>query len=329
MPRIIYSTQIIIMRKLTILFLLLSTHFSSFSQICELVAGGEVTVEFANFSVTNVTENGSDCTIDYTLDYRVNNPNGCGVSLQAFVTTNAGSQTTFNVTADGAWHTETGTIFNTACTGSSTVLISGGWFHPCSNQNIPWPGPSCVSTNYTNIPEALPVELINFGAVENRDQVDLSWTTASEINNELFVIEHSNDGNEFREIGIIEGTGTTSSIQNYYFSHKQPSVGANYYRLKQVDYNGDFEYTNSIYIDIKYTGDIQVYPNPTNGLVNLKAPENVVTTVDIYNHSGTLMLSDKNIKDGNSISLDGLPVGWYILKFTTTQGVTVRRIHKI
>ena len=206
-------------------------------------------------------------------------------------------------------------------------MISGGWGHPCPHQGIPWPGTSCSSTNYSNS-EALPVELINFGAVENREQVELSWTTASEVDNELFIIEHSDNGEDFREIGTIEGAGTSVSFQNYSFTHEQPSVGINYYRLQQIDFNGEFEYSNLVSINIKYTGEIQVYPNPTRGEVNFKMSSGLNPTFEVYNQSGNLIQAEKNIGDINSFSLYGLPAGFYIFKFTTSHRTIFHRIYK-
>lgn len=90
----------------------------------------------------------------------------------------------------------------------------------------------------------LPVELISFSGKKNSDAVLLNWITASEVNNDYFEIQVSIDGVSFETIGLVRGNGNTSEVMRYDFSIKN-SV-AKYFRLKQVDYNGAFEYSHVI-----------------------------------------------------------------------------------
>ena len=109
--------------------------------------------------------------------------------------TDGGSQTNFNVDTDGAWHTQTGIIHNATCMGNTNIVISGGWGHPCTFQGIPHPGTTCLSTSYGAPP--LPVELVDFKANKIGNHIELNWSTASEIDNDRFIIEHSNNGLDF------------------------------------------------------------------------------------------------------------------------------------
>lgn len=113
-------------------------------------------------------------------------------------------------------------------------------------------------------PAALPVDLIEFTAeVVNNEEVYLDWQTASELNNDYFIVEHSIDGKEFTPVTHIDGKGTTSERQNYQFVHDEPFFGENYYRLKQVDFDGQFEYSRIVIAVIKMEETkINVYPNP-------------------------------------------------------------------
>jgi hypothetical protein len=89
----------------------------------------------------------------------------------------------------------------------------------------------------------LPVVLTTFDAWNSDGDVELQWNTSSEINNDYFIVERSNEGGEFVPIGRVEGNGTTSQPHQYLLTDTDPFEGTNYYRLRQVDYNGQFEYS--------------------------------------------------------------------------------------
>lgn len=97
------------------------------------------------------------------------------------------------------------------------------------------------TANDNVICNVLPVTLVDFSAKYHSSAVHLVWNTASEINNDYFVIERSVNGVEFEAIGTIYGMGTTNMAQTYTYEDKEPLEGTVYYRLNQVDYNGEFE----------------------------------------------------------------------------------------
>lgn len=313
------------MKKNIIILLVFAYHLCGFGQTCELIIDEDLTIEITNFSITDIAENWSDCTLEYTLDYKVNNPNGCGVNLQAVVLTGSGSQTTFTINTNNAWHTQTGKIYNTNCTGNSTIHISGGSGYPCNYKGINWPGISCATVSY---PRAVPVELSQFTASEDKSKVVLNWITASEIDNEGFIIEHCTDGINFKEIGYVEGTGSTAFAQNYSFLHNNPAMGINYYRLKQIDYNEAFEYSSTISVELKNQNDILVFPNPTYGDVHIKMPTDFTSSYELYNQAGQLIQRAENVQSEELVSLHHLPSGGYIFRFQTDQGAITRRVIK-
>ena len=114
----------------------------------------------------------------------------------------------------------------------------------------------------------LPVELIGFNGKHDQGHNILTWQTATELNNDYFQVEHSFDGRYFESIGSVLGQGTSSTQHNYQFVHKNVKDGIHYYRLKQVDYDGQFEYSKIISIDFSNDGIIFL-PNPTSGLVQI------------------------------------------------------------
>jgi hypothetical protein len=113
---------------------------------------------------------------------------------------------------------------------------------------------------------SLPVELTSFSANVNEGTVNLHWTTATEINNNGFEVQRKVD-NEFHTIGFVQGHGTTTNIQNYSFVDQNVAAGNYAYRLKQLDYNGTFEYSNVVEVEVlsvkEFTLD-QNFPNPFN-----------------------------------------------------------------
>ncbi len=121
-------------------------------------------------------------------------------------------------------------------------------------------------------PNYVPVELASFTAHLVNGSVELNWSTASEKNNKGFEIEKS-IGNMhatvsiWETIGFVSGFGTTTEKQNYYFTDKNLSAEKYFYRLKQIDFDGTFEYSNTIEVDVTVPNEFvlyQNYPNPFN-----------------------------------------------------------------
>lgn len=146
-------------------------------------------------------------------------------------------------------------------------------------------------------PGVLPVELISFTAeVENVDAV-LTWVTIDEVNNEGFYVEKSYDGGDFQQIGFVEGNGTTSIRQDYEFVDYNFSQIA-YYRLKQVDFDGGYEYSPIVILQEEALGDeieFSLFPNPVVNSVNLSGEFDDVYNYSIYSINGDEVASAKGI----------------------------------
>ncbi len=113
-----------------------------------------------------------------------------------------------------------------------------------------------------------PVELLSFTAEENGGRVILRWQTATELNNELFELQRSTDGRNFEYLGRVNGNGTTNDISYYSFTDFDPLVGVNYYRFKQVDFDGAFEFSPIVFVDYEPFGNVfeaKIFPNPISG----------------------------------------------------------------
>jgi hypothetical protein len=138
---------------------------------------------------------------------------------------------------------------------SATYYINwDGW----SQANVPY-----IVVQYSYI---TPVELTSFAATTDNRNVTLNWSTATELNNSGFQVERSN-GSDYTVVGFVAGHGTVTNIQNYIFIDQNVSEGKYNYRLKQIDFDGTFEYSNAVEVEVLGVKDFslgQNYPNPFN-----------------------------------------------------------------
>ncbi|GBD87374.1 hypothetical protein BMS3Abin03_01306 [bacterium BMS3Abin03] len=121
--------------------------------------------------------------------------------------------------------------------------------------------------------EIVPVELVSFTANYVNENVELRWETATEINNSGFEIERKPQNTNFEEIGFLQGNGTTAEKHQYVFKDKNVATATYQYRLKQIDFDGSFEYSNIIEVDVTIPGKFsleQNYPNPFNPTTKIK-----------------------------------------------------------
>jgi hypothetical protein len=189
------------------------------------------------------------------------------------------------------------------------------------------PAPSSYTINWTG--GALPVKLISFTAERYQEsQSQLNWSTASEINNDHFDIERSPDGTQWEKIGEVKGNGNSNATIDYSFIDDNPLSGANYYRLKQVDADGKFEYSEiaSLTLDVNSETPkwISVYPtllsSPEISISTSLAIENQAINIAVFDLSGKRVFA-QDIQ-GNSAGMlytkiqlpDNLPKGVYIVK---------------
>ncbi len=176
---------------------------------------------------------------------------------------------------------------------------------------------------------ALPVELVYFDGVwdENRNVNVLSWATALEINNDKFVIERAvGDNAKFEAFAEISGNGNSSEMIEYDFIDSDIDLSATYYyRLKQVDFDGGFDYSEIVVVDIERNKNIgvNIYPNPASSFVtlDLDIEDGSLYEAELYDIQGRKVSNwtSKTIEKGNSqISLDisEIPMGQYMLTIT-------------
>jgi hypothetical protein len=164
----------------------------------------------------------------------------------------------------------------------------------------------------------LPVNYRQFSALKVDNFTLLEWETVSEINNDFFDVERSADGRVFEKIGKVKGNGTTTETQNYEFIDREPFPGLNYYRLKQVDYNGDYEYSKVETVDFRTgtEGDVAIFPNPAVDYVNISLDRSY-DGIRVTNSLGQLVeVLPAQLYESNQFRLDltGYAPGVYFLE---------------
>jgi hypothetical protein len=169
---------------------------------------------------------------------------------------------------------------------------------------------------------ALPVELLYFYAEKEGNNVRLDWQTATEINNSHFDVEFSTNGIDFEKIGEVAGAGTTNEVQFYDFLHENPRrdvvLQRLYYRLKQVDFDKKYEYTNIISVEFEQSNPtvFKVYPNPTTDFINIETNQSD-KIVQIFNVNGQLVKTFYQNVSNQRIDITNLPAGTYFIKMAS------------
>ncbi len=185
------------------------------------------------------------------------------------------------------------------------------------------------SINSTQTP--LPINLLTFEAVRDDKSVRLNWITANEVNNDYFTLEKSRDGIEWSVLGKIKGAGNSSERKSYTSIDKQPIYPRTFYRLKQTDYDGSYEYFNVLMVEME-TPELIAYPNPTRGNFNIPTSR-LSGWIELWDMSGALVYQNA-INENETIttlSISHLPTGVYMVKLKSPhqQEITSFRISKI
>jgi|GEM_PF-5252779 len=210
--------------------------------------------------------------------------------------------------------------------------IEGGSVNTATN-TVSWTSQSTFSDAYAmdNVSSPLPIELIDFSADLINGKVELSWQTATEINNEYFLIEKTRDGKTFELVTRVEGAGTILEKQSYSATDHFPYQGVSYYRLTQFDYDGSSEdFPLEVIHNLKGSSEqFLLFPNPSserelNVRFSSKQFNEGVESIRLLRSDGTTVYSmemtDENLNQATKIELDpNLPAGNYFLVIETRE----------
>ncbi|MDR2010714.1 MAG: T9SS type A sorting domain-containing protein [Bacteroidales bacterium] len=209
-------------------------------------------------------------------------------------------------------------------------------YDPISLQGAAKSSETIVSVGSTDAILPLPVELISFKAVCENNNASITWQTASEINNNYFILERSDDMVDFKEIGKIYGNGNSNSLNEYNFTDITPLKGTTYYRLKQVDYDGAIVIYNAVNIDCSTNEEtsISIFPNPfANEInINLNNINDEHFIIELYDELGKQVYINKFTNESSNstlkLNLNDLKPGIYNLKITLSNDILNKRIIK-
>lgn len=255
-------------------------------------------------------------SINYNIVFSGSNIPASLYTLQG--TLDCGSQSLFfdlpNGQGSGNTVTNSNPYVSTATCNTATVANLG-----CNRFNVQIEGLGIpyqvVSCSFVT----LPVEFVAFDANRNDDQVDLFWATGAEQNNQYFEVQRAGESGEWTAIGRLNGVGTTSQTTTYNYADQSPLDGISYYRLKQVDYNGNFSY--SPIKKVEYNSQTQapeLFPNPSSGeFLYVNGLDNpLVWKLKLYSTSGALVL-DTQVQTG-AVPLPLLAPGLYFVRLENT-----------
>jgi hypothetical protein len=179
---------------------------------------------------------------------------------------------------------------------------------------------------WTNLNAVLPVELSSFTSNVNKTNVTLNWTTVMEENNSGFDVERKYGSGEWTKLGNVHGNGSSNLSHSYSFEDKNLSTGNYSYRLKQIDYNGNFEYFNlsgEVIIGVPAKFDVgQNYPNPFNPStsINYQLPAADYVSLKIYDMTGREVMQLVN---------EVKQAGYYTVKFDASKLTSGMYFYKI
>ncbi len=165
----------------------------------------------------------------------------------------------------------------------------------------------------------LPVTLVNYNAtLQNTGAVKLQWQTASETDNEEFIISRSVDGQQFNVVGKVSSSGNSTTVSNYVFYDSKPFNGVNYYRLEQQDFNGKITDLGLQVVNASLTDhQVEIYPNPTQDIINVAFVPGLYNQIQLIDSNGKILkqISLNSLATTTTISLNNLASGIYLLKF--------------
>lgn len=226
------------------------------------------------------------------------------------------------VTANGAgvWS------YSGALNGNSTLVASARSVGP--------PVGSIDNTSEFECFSLLPVEGLEFSAqVTEVQSVQLRWSTLREVNSMRFDIEKSTDGNRFQKIGDLDAAGDDEDGQNYSFEDKEPGNGVVYYRLRQLDFNGAFEYSDIVEVELSQQEgfSVAIFPQPADEIVRLDFGQSAPSALhyEVLDLQGKILASQK--LDGQTspdfqIGVGSLANGLYFLVLRSENASVIKRL---
>ena len=173
----------------------------------------------------------------------------------------------------------------------------------------------------------------SFEYIDQNNTTIIKWATASENNTNKFEIEHSTNGITYSKTGNVTAAGYSSVTKHYEFFHPAPAIGKNYYRIKQIDWDGRFSYSATIVIDVKNEiSSISFFPNPAQNFISIsfKSTEQK-TSLKLFNQQGQLVqqLALQAGVQQQKVDVSKLSAGVYTAQLLTDKGIEIFKFIKL
>lgn len=174
----------------------------------------------------------------------------------------------------------------------------------------------------------LPFELLHFSAQPMNDhEVEVNWETSGEIDNELFVAEHSADGANWSEVASVAGAGTSSTTLSYQVVDRFPFPGMSHYRLRAIDSEGNSQYSQVVAVNMNQDRErVVVFPNPAGDWLHFNFG-NISGEIELsfVNQLGQVVKHLDCTESLAALEVTELPAGLYILRITLPDGKTTQQ----
>ncbi|MBP9186655.1 MAG: T9SS type A sorting domain-containing protein, partial [Bacteroidia bacterium] len=178
----------------------------------------------------------------------------------------------------------------------------------------------------------LPVKLVTFIGKASNKNADLMWQTATEKNASMFEVYAAVDGKNYHAIGEVKAKGNTNSVSNYNFTDINALANNNkvYYKLKMIDVNGEFEWSNIVVLSNNNANQtsVEVYPNPFNNNVTVSLTDNTKATIEIVSVDGVNVYNTTANTNKVELNLNQLSQGVYFVKVTQNGNTSVQKLVK-
>jgi hypothetical protein len=310
---------------LTLFLLLIGTGvLQAQIQVCDLQSDSDdVTIEY---NIASEVENG-DGTCDYLLSITISADDG-DADTDIVVDASVSIDAPFNETIQRTLTLSAGNSSQTFPMNPNPITFPCGQTGTFSSSIVG------TTSACSDVPVQLPVELTAFNlSYTDGATVALTWETASEIENMGFEVQRSQDAYKWETLTFVKGNYTTLEAQRYEWIDTKPLIQSiSYYRLKQMDTDGTYAYSDILVAKGKQLdGKVDVFPNPSTDFVNITLPsETVQATIEIYSLSNQLMTSITKSTDSGilNVNISDLAKGSYYLIVRTESDQFVEKLVK-
>ncbi|MEO1437335.1 MAG: hypothetical protein AAFV80_17465 [Bacteroidota bacterium] len=321
--------------------------------------GGPMTKQVGSFSIPSAVDvfimpisGNNDITSDIEIttigtfsDVSINAFSFRNVSgnapVDAFITSNTGSTTSSSITLPSATTDDlivdffrltadpgslTAGANQTTLVNDPTNLIAASYQRGTGNLNASWTMDNNLSPSNVHVGirlnagnDPLPVEMSYFYADKYDRSSVLQWGTETEINNLGFEIQWSTNGVVWERIGYAEGNGNSDQPNHYEFEDDSPMPGSNYYRLKQIDFDGSFKFSDVRIVEFEALSleTVTLYPNPAVNVLNV---DNIMGKAVVYDLLGNTKIETELTSKFNKIDISNLTPGPHAIRVTLPSG---------